>query len=78
MGVPPAEQWLRSERQTLSRLPDSGGVLFTIRVDQLQLADVPQATRAALGHRLAAEPDDLVAYRNLTERRPALIEYLTS
>jgi hypothetical protein len=35
-GVP--RLWLRSERQTLRRLPDSGAVLFTIRVQMAPLS----------------------------------------
>jgi hypothetical protein len=76
LGVPPPEQWLRSERQTLQRLPRSGAVQFTIRTDMLQLRDLPTDTKRALAARLAAEPDDLIAYRDLTARRPGLIGYL--
>lgn len=43
--------WLRSERQTLRRLPATGAILFGIRV---QLAPVPALrTRPELCHRLA-------------------------
>jgi hypothetical protein len=62
----PARWWLRSERQTLRRLPDTGAVLFTIRV---QLAPVDAlADRPELCDRLAAAmaswPPDLVAGRS--------------
>lgn len=76
LGVPSAEQWLRSERQTLQRLPRSGAVLFTIRTDMLRLRDLPALVRRELAHRLAAEPDDLIAYRGLSERRGDLIAWL--
>jgi dimethylamine monooxygenase subunit A len=35
-GVPPL--WIRSERQTLRRLPDTGAILFTIRVQSVPIA----------------------------------------
>jgi len=76
LDVPPGEQWLRTERQTLTRLPRSGAVQFTIRTDMAQLATVPVEHRRRLADRLAAEPEELVAYRDLTERRPGLIEWL--
>jgi hypothetical protein len=75
-GVAPADQWLRSERQTLSRLPKSNTILFTIRTQQTQLAHLAQDARTRLAARLRAEPDDLIAYRNLTDRRLDLIDWL--
>lgn len=49
-GYRPERVWLRSERQTLRRLPESGAVLFTIRV---QLAPATAlAQRPALAARL--------------------------
>jgi len=61
--------WLRSERQTLVRLPGTGSVLFTIRTQQCplraltNLADV----RAALDAKLRALRPELT---RLAERRP--------
>jgi dimethylamine monooxygenase subunit A len=78
MGVPPAEQWLRSERQTLRRFDRSGAVLFTIRTQQIQLENLPADVRTKLAARLRAEPADLIAYRSLTDRLPALIDWLAS
>jgi hypothetical protein len=75
-GVPPELQWLRTERQTLQRLKRSGAVQFTIRTDMVQLRDVPQEHRRRLAARLAAEPADLIAYRDLTDRKTDLIAYL--
>ena len=76
LGVAPGEQWLRSERQTLRRLPRSGAVLFTIRTQQVQLQDLDAETRSRLAARLRAEPEALIAYRDLTERLPALLDWL--
>jgi hypothetical protein len=39
-GVPPL--WIRSERQTLRRLPETGGILFTIRVQTVPIAVLAQ------------------------------------
>jgi hypothetical protein len=78
IGVPPAEQWLRSERQTLRRFSRSNAVLFTIRTQQVQLRHVDRETRHELAARLRAEPEPLIAYRDLTERLPALIAWLSS
>jgi hypothetical protein len=77
-GVPPADQWLRSERQTLRRLPRSDAILFTIRTQQVQLQHVDPPTRQRLAARLLAEPEGLIAYRDLTDRLPALIAWLGS
>lgn len=76
-GVPPAEQWLRSERQTLRRLRRSDAVLFTIKTEQVQLKDLDADTKAKLAARLRAEPADLIGYRDLTVRLPALLEFLS-
>jgi hypothetical protein len=76
--VPPADQWLRSEYETLRRFPRTGAVLFTIRTQQTQLKHVDQAVRVRLADRLRAEPEPLIGYRNLTGRLPALIDWLCS
>jgi hypothetical protein len=71
---------LRSERQTLRRLPASGGVLFTIRTQQVPLAVV--AGRPEVAGRLAgaidAWSDDLVAYRSAGRWRAAAVRWLRS
>lgn len=61
--------WLRSERQTLVRLPATGAVLFTIRTQQCPLralTDRPDV-RAALAAKLRALRPELT---RLAERRP--------
>lgn len=49
---PPDGLWVRSERQTLRRLPGTGAVLFTIRTQQAPLAVL--AERPDVAHRMAA------------------------
>jgi len=47
LDVRAEDLWLRSERQTLVRLPDSGAVLFTIKTQQCPLAAITQAPAVA-------------------------------
>jgi hypothetical protein len=49
----PTDVWLRSERQTLRRLPRTGAVLFTIKTQQCRLVEVTD--RPDLADRLAAK-----------------------
>ncbi len=66
--VPAAEVaerlWLRSERQTLRRLPASGAVLFTIKVQQAPLAVLAHRPEVAgrLAARIRAKPPERTAY----------------
>jgi hypothetical protein len=59
------ELYLRSERQTLRRLPDTDAVLFTIRTQQVPLAAVGERRdlAARMAAAIAAWPPDLVAYK---------------
>jgi hypothetical protein len=75
-GVPPADQWLRSERQTLRLLPETGAVLFTIKTQQTQLRNVPLDVRTRLAARLRAEPPELDAYKGLSARAAELVTFL--
>lgn len=65
VAEPPEGLWLRSERQTLRRLPRSGAILFTIRTQQVPLVlvaerpDVAQRMAAAI----AAWSPELRAYK---------------
>jgi hypothetical protein len=84
--VPPAEPqaeraedlWLRSERQTLRRLPRSGAVLFTIRVQQAPLTALaarPEVA-AALAARVRAQPAELTEMNGLAPYRDAVLRLL--
>lgn len=62
---PPNGLWLRTERQTLRRLPRTGAVLFTIRTQQVPLrvlADRPDVARR-MAAAIAAWSPDLRAYK---------------
>jgi Haem-dependent oxidative N-demethylase, alpha subunit-like len=71
--------WFRSERQTLRRLPRTGAVLFTIRVQLAPLGAV--VVVPGLAERLLAAieswDDVQIAYKmGMAELRPVLLAYL--
>jgi hypothetical protein len=70
--------WLRVERRTLCRLPESGAVAFGIRthVDPLKMAiDGPEAA-AALLSRIEEMPAAMAAYKGIEAIRGPLKAYL--
>ena len=71
--------WLRVERQTIRRLPDSGGVLFTIRTYVYPLAQVAAVPTVAsqLAHAVQNLRADMQVYKNLLPFRLALLNYLS-
>ena len=77
---PGAPLWLRSERQTLRRLPETGAVLFTIRTQQAPLSVL--AERPDLAGRMAdaieAWSPELVAYRGADRWRAEAVAWLRS
>lgn len=70
--------FLRVERQTLSRLPQSGFVLFTIRVHTYPLSRVAAQPGAAarLAEAVRAMPEAMAAYKSLPPFRAALLGFL--
>lgn len=76
--VTPAEFWIRHETQLLMKLPDSGSLLFAIRVDPYPLsrflAEPLLATR--LAEWLAGMTPAAAAYKGLTTARPKVLEWL--
>ncbi len=62
-GPTTAAFWLRTERQTLRRLPLTGAVAFTVKTTLTPVADLTAPQRVALRERLAAWPEADVAYR---------------
>jgi len=72
------ELWLRTERQTLRRLPRSGDVVFGIhtRVDPLAEAiDSPEAARG-LAARIREMPDPMARYKSILPIREPLLAWL--
>lgn len=69
----PDELWLRSERQTLRRLPATGAALFTIRTQQVPLAVIPHELGRRLAGAIRAWSPELVAYRGAGAWREAFL-----
>lgn len=70
--------WLRGERQTLTRLPASGAVAFTILTFIVRLAMIAAEPRLALQLALRLEelPPPLLAYKTLTTNKEAILTAL--
>ena len=78
---PLAAAFIRVERQTLRKLPESGDILFTIRIhlDPMQkLAAHPDRARlaASLASQLAALDAAQLAYKGISANRDALVTAL--
>ena len=80
LGVMPDQLWIRMERETLRRLPNTGGVLFTIRGFQQSLPDYvsgsPERARTlcALIERL---PEDVARYKSIYAYRDSVLAWLS-
>ena len=70
--------YLRVERQTLRRLPQSGAILFGIRVHSYPLARAITTPAAAsrLAEAVRALPEATVHYKSLKVFGPALLAWL--
>ncbi|MGI8603409.1 MAG: heme-dependent oxidative N-demethylase subunit alpha family protein [Verrucomicrobiales bacterium] len=70
--------WIRLEWQLFSRLPETSGLLFGIRVLHYPLADI--ASQPGIAHRLAqaltSMPNDVADYKGLSAARENLIREL--
>jgi hypothetical protein len=75
----PDELWIRMERQTLRRLPKTGGILFTIRGYQQPLPEyLSRSTQIAQNTRTLLErlPDDVAQYKSVLKYRPAILNWI--
>lgn len=80
-GVEPANIKLRLERQTLRKLPVSGGMVFTIRIhiDPLEALETHAegpALAASIAAQVAALGDEEIVYKGLSEERERLLKRL--
>ncbi|GAB3988811.1 DUF3445 domain-containing protein [Spirosoma daeguense] len=70
--------YVRIERQTLTRLPRSGVILFGIHTYQNRLSD--EATDPERAYRMAqvfnTTPPAMLSYKSMTDFMPALLTYL--
>ena len=75
----PSQLWVRMERETLRRLPRTGGILFTIRGYQQPLPDYIARGRehARVVRDLVARlPDDVARYKSVLPHRAAVAAWL--
>lgn len=74
----PDDLWLRSERQTLRRLPATGATLFTIRTQQAPLASLASRPEVAAGMAATVRSwsEELVAYRSAARWREPVLAWL--
>lgn len=78
VGSTLADAWLRIEHQAFRALDAQGALLFAIRISVLPLADLAQQRDAALrlSELLETMPEDIAAYKGLTEARLPLASQL--
>lgn len=75
----PSLLWIRMERETLRRLPETGGVLFTIRGFQQPLPDYVARgaeTARTLRSLVARLPDDVARYKSVYAYRESVLDWL--
>ena len=70
--------WLRVERQTLRRLPESGAVVFTIRtyITRLDAAIAARETAAELAGSIRAMPEESRRYKHIAPVAAPLLAWL--
>ena len=70
--------WLRVERQTLRRLPETAAVVFTIRtqITRLDAAIRSEASARDLAAAIRDMPPDLQRYKSIAPIAPALLAWL--
>jgi hypothetical protein len=77
----PSDHFLRIERETLTRLPITNCVLFTIRTHQMALPDVKASdaeSARALADAIASMPDPIADYKQLRTTGAAIAAWLRS
>jgi len=72
--------WIRVERQTLRRLPQSGDILFTIRtyVHSLSVLETEPTAARGLAAAIKQVSPEMQRYKTLLPIREALLNYLAS
>lgn len=82
-GDPLDHVFVRTERQTVRRLPETGVIVFTIKIGQDALStlkDHPQAANLAAGmaRQLRAMTAAQAAYKGLAQARPTILKTLAA
>lgn len=77
-SVSESEVWLRVEHQALVALPQSGGILFGIRIVNYPLAEVRKDSTVAarLCRALETMPEAMARYKNLAGARQRIVQFL--
>lgn len=74
------EIWLRVEQQALVALPESGGILFGIRIENHPLAEVKAdaVARERLRRALETMPEPMAVYKGIASARQKILEILAA
>ncbi len=74
----PDDVWIRVEHQLLFKLPQTGGVLFGIRLTHVPFRELltDEFARTALRQALESMANDAADYKGLVAVRPKIIEWL--
>lgn len=72
------EVWLRVENQIFFRLPETGGLLFGIRIENVSLSDVKKWPDAARGlpRALRTMPEEIARYKGIITAREEIAPLL--
>lgn len=68
--------FFRLEYQTLSRLPKSGHILFTIHTHQTALQDLEYREQMLLLSNLESCPEEILRYKGIWEMKNSILDYL--
>ena len=76
--VVPDELWLRVENQVLYRLPQTGGILFGIRLEITPWHELIQSEGAIAGLRRGLEtmPDEIASYKGVATARQRILKWI--
>ncbi|KAI0922007.1 hypothetical protein AcV5_000548 [Taiwanofungus camphoratus] len=76
-SLEPSMVYLRTERQTLRRLPKTGGIVFTIRVYQTSVVDLAKepGVPGRLASAIRSWPEDVAGYKDLFAYKD-ILQYL--
>ena len=74
----PGNTWIRIEDQILLRLPETGAILFGIRLVNISLVDIKEQPQACSGLQRAIKtmPGSIAEYKNITLVREDLLQFL--
>ena len=75
-GMSASDIWLRIENQILSPLPETGAILFGIRIERIRLTEVLQdpVVRRNFHQTIQTMPVEVAAYKGLSEIGPDLLK----